>query len=153
MSCDIDDFKGVNDRFGHDAGDAVLQTFVARARACIRESIDWIARTGGEEFVVVLPETPLGGAITVAEKVRISLADHGIQSCSGLINVKVSIGVTALETPEELAGVSMAELLRAADHCLYASKSRGRDRSTCLSLAAALRLARAGAAAGKVVVN
>jgi diguanylate cyclase (GGDEF)-like protein len=153
MSCDIDDFKGVNDRFGHEAGDMVLQAFVARARACIRESVDWIARTGGEEFVVVLPETALGGAITVAEKVRLALADHGIHTCSGLIGAKVSIGVTALETPEELAGVSMAELLRAADHCLYASKSRGRDRSTCLSLASAVRLARAGPSGGKAVVN
>jgi two-component system cell cycle response regulator len=153
MSCDIDEFKAVNDSFGHEAGDAVLQAFVARVRACIREPIDWIARTGGEEFVVVLPETALSGAITVAEKVRIAMADHGIHSCAGLITAKVSIGVTALETPEELASVPMAELLRAADHCLYASKSRGRDRSTCLSLASAIRLARADAPGGRVRVN
>jgi len=150
MSCDIDEFKAVNDCFGHEAGDAVLQAFVARARACIRDSIDWIARTGGEEFVVVLPETALSGAITVAEKVRFAMAGHGIPTCSGLITAKVSIGVTALETPEELASVPMAELLRAADHCLYASKSRGRDRSTCLSLASAVRLIQAGVPGGVI---
>jgi len=99
---------------------------------------------------VVLPETALSGAITVAEKVRFAMAGHGIPTCSGLITAKVSIGVTALETPEELASVPMAELLRAADHCLYASKSRGRDRSTCLSLASAVRLTQAGVPGGVI---
>jgi two-component system, cell cycle response regulator len=153
LSCDIDDFKGVNDCFGHEAGDEVLQSFVARARSCTREPIDWIARAGGEEFIVVLPETRLDGASTVAEKVRIAMADHGIPTCSGPIIAKVSIGVTALETPEELASVPMAELLRAADQCLYASKSRGRDRSTCLSLASAAGLSRTGAPRGRYGIN
>jgi two-component system, cell cycle response regulator len=153
LSCDIDEFKGVNDCFGHEAGDQVLQAFVARALTCTRVPIDWIARAGGEEFIVVLPETPLDGASTVAEKVRIAMAANAIPTCAGPVSAKVSIGVTALETAEELAGVPMAELLRAADHCLYASKSRGRDRSTCLSLTSANGLSRAGALRGRYGIN
>jgi diguanylate cyclase (GGDEF)-like protein len=153
LSCDIDEFKEVNDRFGHEAGDEVLQAFVARALSCTRVPIDWIARAGGEEFIMVLPETGLVGASTVAEKVRIAMASHAVPTSSGMIIAKVSIGVTALETAEELSGVPMREFLRAADHCLYASKSSGRNRSTCLSMTSAAGLTRAGPPAGLYRIN
>jgi diguanylate cyclase (GGDEF)-like protein len=130
LSCDIDQFKRVNDGFGHEAGDEVLQAFVARTSSCIREATDWIARSGGEEFVVVLPETTLSAASCVAKKLRQALAVQPIRTCAGPLIVTVSIGVTALETPHELASISVTELLRAADRCLYVSKNLGRDRAT-----------------------
>lgn len=137
LSCDIDSFKRINDQYGHDAGDLVLQAFVDRASACLRESTDWIARAGGEEFVIVLPETPLGGASRVAEKLRLAMARQTVRTLSGQLNATVSIGVTSLETADEHANISVAELLRAADQCLYVSKNSGRDRTTCVPAARA----------------
>lgn len=131
LSCDIDEFKRVNDTFGHEAGDEVLQAFVVRSLACLRDSIDWIARAGGEEFVIVLPETTLAGASRVAEKLREALSCQPISTSSGPLSVTTSIGVTAVETAQQLATTSVIELLRAADQCLYASKNLGRDRITC----------------------
>jgi diguanylate cyclase (GGDEF)-like protein len=133
LCCDIDLFKCVNDRFGHAAGDDVLREFVLRTQRCLRESVDWIARTGGEEFVVVMPETGIGGAACAAEKLRRAFSGHPVPTCAGRLTVTVSVGATALETPDEIERSSMAEVLRAADRCLYASKQLGRDRVTALS--------------------
>jgi two-component system, cell cycle response regulator len=130
LSCDIDRFKRINDEFGHAAGDEVLSEFATRLRSSIRESIDWVARTGGEEFMVVLPETNLRGAACVAEKVRSALATRPIVTRTGTHAVTVSIGVTALETAVDFETVPLIELLRAADRCLYISKNLGRDRAT-----------------------
>lgn len=133
LSCDIDEFKRVNDGFGHDAGDEVLRAFVERAAGCTRGSIDWIARVGGEEFTIVLPETNLTRATHVAEKVRHALASQPVPTCAGPLTATVSIGVTAVQTTEEIANTSLVDLLRAADRCLYVSKQRGKDRSTSLA--------------------
>jgi diguanylate cyclase (GGDEF)-like protein len=130
LSCDIDKFKQVNDEFGHEVGDEVLEAIAARLTSCIRESTDWIARTGGEEFMIVLPETDLGGASRVAEKVRSCLANQPIATRAGTLPITVSIGATALETMADFARVSVVELLRAADRCLYISKNLGRNRAT-----------------------
>ena len=140
LSCDIDKFKKINDGHGHDVGDEVLQEFVTRTLSCVRESIDWVARVGGEEFVLVLPETHLNGASHVAEKVRSMLSGRPISTAGGPLRVTVSIGVTSVETPTELAGVSVVQLLRAADRCLYASKHLGRDRATAMSAARVVSL-------------
>jgi diguanylate cyclase (GGDEF)-like protein len=137
LSCDIDRFKCVNDRFGHEVGDETLQAFVVRSASCIREATDWIVRSGGEEFVLVLPETTLEGASSVAKKVRQALAAEPITTRAGPLFVTVSIGVTAVETTDELASVSVVELLRAADRCLYVSKNLGRNRVTAASAACA----------------
>jgi two-component system, cell cycle response regulator len=153
LSCDIDEFKRVNDTFGHDAGDEVLRAFVSRSMSCLRGSIDWIARTGGEEFVVVLPETPLHGGVTVADKLRQAFAAPTIPTASGSITVTVSVGVTALESADDLATLSVVELLRAADRCLYVSKRMGRDRSTSIPAARAHTLAAAVAAGGRHGIN
>jgi two-component system, cell cycle response regulator len=130
LSCDIDHFKRINDGFGHDVGDQILQAFVKRARGCIRQSIDWIARSGGEEFVLVLPETTLSGASCVARRLRDALAVQPIATGSGAFSITVSVGVSALETEQEINTGSAAQLLIVADRCLYASKALGRDRST-----------------------
>ena len=131
LSCDLDDFKRINDHFGHEVGDQVLQAFVERVSGCLRMSMDWIARSGGDEFVIVLPETNLGGARRVAEKVCQSIVAPNIPTTSGSLSVTVSVGATCLETLQELTETSVIELLRAADKCLNTSKNLGRDRTTC----------------------
>jgi two-component system cell cycle response regulator len=140
LSCDIDNIARINFRFGRKAGDQVLNAFVARSTGCMRESIDRIARVGGEEFVIVLPETDLDGARVVAEKIRLALANDAIPTSAGPVRATVSIGVTALETPEERAGTLVMELLRAADQCLWISKASGKGRTTCIPFAAAVLL-------------
>jgi two-component system cell cycle response regulator len=130
LSCDIDRFKRVNDQFGHEAGDEVLAEFALRLRNCVREATDWIARMGGEEFMIVLPETNLQAATCVAEKVRSVIASRSFATRSGNHAVTVSIGATALETLADFDTVSLIDLLRTADQCLYTSKNLGRDRAT-----------------------
>jgi two-component system, cell cycle response regulator len=130
IACDLDNFKRINDGFGHEAGDEILQAFATRAGDCIRQGIDWVARSGGEEFIIVLPETTLLGAGHAAQRLREALAAHPISTSSGPLSVTVSMGVTALETAQELSAVSVSELLRAADRYLYTSKHLGRDRAT-----------------------
>jgi diguanylate cyclase (GGDEF)-like protein len=140
LSCDIDNIARINFRFGRKAGDQVLKTFVARSMGCMRESADRIARVAGEEFVIVLPETDLDRAGIVAEKMRLALANDAIATSAGPVRATVSIGVTALETPEERAGTLVVELLRAANQCLWISKASGKGRTTSLPFAAAVLL-------------
>jgi two-component system cell cycle response regulator len=130
LCCDIDGFKAVNDRLGHAAGDHVLQEFVLRSRRCIRETSDWLARSGGDEFSVVMPETTLDGAQRVAGKLRRVFEDPRLLIHGRPVNVTVSIGVVALETRQALSRTTAPDLLRAADLALYASKRSGKDRIT-----------------------
>jgi two-component system, cell cycle response regulator len=130
LSCDIDHFKRINDGFGHDAGDEVLQAFVNRAGLGIRQEIDWIARSGGEEFVVVLPETPLTGGCHVAQRLLAALADPPITTCAGPLVVTMSIGIAALDAQTYLENASATKLLSTADRYLYESKRLGRNRAT-----------------------
>jgi two-component system cell cycle response regulator len=134
LSCDIDHFKQVNDNYGHQAGDEILQEFAKRAASCIRQETDWIARSGGEEFVVVLPETSLGEASRVAERLRGVLGADTIPTSAGPLGITVSIGISALETEQELSEASVLDLLRSADRGLYASKRLGRDRATTMAV-------------------
>lgn len=138
ISCDLDNFKQINDEFGHEAGDEVLQGFATRAVGSIRQEIDWMARSGGEEFVIVLPETGLPGASRAADRLRQALAERPMPTSSGPLAVTVSMGVTALETAQELSSVSVRELLRAADRYLFTSKHLGRDRATVASVGSAI---------------
>jgi two-component system cell cycle response regulator len=129
LSCDIDGFKQINDRFGHEAGNELLQAFVARTEQCLRTSSDWLARVGGDEFMVVLPETRVLGANRVAHKLRRAYMDSPVMTHAGAISFTVSVGVTAVEGSHEIEQVSKIEhLLRAADRGLYASKSLGGNR-------------------------
>ena len=122
---DIDHFKSVNDRFGHQRGDEVLVEFARRVTGSVRD-IDTFARYGGEEFVLILPETNLEGGLAVAEKLR--LATHPAPFCGkgpdGGVRLTVSIGVACF--PEHTT--QPEELLRAADEALYEAKLQGRDR-------------------------
>jgi two-component system, cell cycle response regulator len=126
LVCDLDHFKRINDQFGHKAGDQVLEDFRARCSATIRAA-DWIARTGGEEFVIVLPETDLHGAAAVAESVRQAVCAHPVAAIAGAIPMTVSIGYSGLCGDQDFAMWQGEDLLRAADKQLYVAKSAGRN--------------------------
>jgi two-component system cell cycle response regulator len=137
LSCDIDRFKQINDAYGHEAGDDVLRAFVARAHGCMREGSDWLARVGGDEFMVVLPETDVVGANRVAHKLRKVLSHCAVATHAGPVKLTVSIGITAVEAEPEIREFSKIEdLLRAADRGLYASKQNGGNNATATSIAA-----------------
>ena len=117
---DADYFKRVNDRFGHEVGDAVLRLLADTLRSRLRSS-DAVARLGGEEFIAVLPDTDLAGAMALAESLRAAVEAH-VDAVYG--NITVSIGV-AVETGADVDGAS---LLRSADEALYRAKADGRNR-------------------------
>ena len=135
LSCDIDGFKQINDRFGHEAGNELLREFVSRSENCLRKDIDWLARVGGDEFMIVLPETTVQGANAVAQKLRRAYTERPVITHAGAVSFTASVGVTAVEATHEIESVSKIEyLLRAADRGLYASKKLGGNRVTASSL-------------------
>jgi len=127
---DIDHFKHINDRHGHAAGDAVLIEFVRRVQGALPREYDWCARLGGEEFAVVLPQTDLAGAATVAEKIRRAVAAVPVPTSAGAIEITVSVGVSGLACFADRGAVTADNVLSRADDCLYHSKNGGRDRVT-----------------------
>ena len=129
VMCDIDHFKRVNDSYGHAAGDVVLREFAALLAEKIRVDIDWVARFGGEEFVVVLPETDLAGAVQVAERLRAATALLEVRHEAQTLRVTSSFGVASIGAPWPEGPVA-EQLLTQADQCLYLSKKLGRDRVT-----------------------
>ena len=122
---DIDHFKAVNDTHGHDAGDDVLREFALRIRKSIR-NIDLACRYGGEEFIIVMPETDMAVATTVAERLRRRIASEpfAIQQGTRSLDVTISIGIAALAGPTDNA----AAILKRADMALYRAKRDGRNR-------------------------
>jgi diguanylate cyclase (GGDEF)-like protein len=119
---DLDHFKEVNDVHGHRAGDEVLTEFARRIRGVIRE-VDLAFRQGGEEFVILLPETDIAGSLTAARRINEAVRAGSVHTEQGPIAVTVSIGVAVY--PRH--GASGAETLAAADSALYAAKAAGRD--------------------------
>jgi two-component system cell cycle response regulator len=115
VSYGVDRLQRINDNHGHDVGDEVLRALVGRSATVMRRDIDWIARSGGAEFVFVLPETNLEGASRFAGRLRIALAGRPIATSAGPLEVAVSIGVTALEKAPELEASSATEMLHAVD--------------------------------------
>ena len=121
---DIDHFKSVNDTFGHVSGDTVLREVARRIGGILRKS-DSLARVGGEEFAVILPETALLESLQVAEKIRAAVAAEPIDSGMGLVNATISAGVASIPH-SHLTRAS--QLFRFADDALYRAKNRGRNR-------------------------
>jgi two-component system cell cycle response regulator len=122
---DIDYFKSVNDTHGHDAGDDVLREFATRIRKSIR-GIDLACRFGGEEFVIIMPETDMAVATIVAERLRRRIASEPfpIHQGSGALDVTISIGIATLDAADDTA----ATILKRADQALYRAKRTGRNR-------------------------
>lgn len=119
---DVDHFKQVNDRHGHDSGDAVLRQVAATIRTVARE-VDVAARWGGEEFLVLLPATSLADALAVAERMRAAVHAATIEANGQRLSVTASFGVGALR-----GGESADDCIRRADAALYVAKREGRDR-------------------------
>jgi two-component system, cell cycle response regulator len=126
MLFDIDHFKLVNDQYGHPAGDDVLRELAGRSIRQVR-SVDLVGRLGGEEFVVVMPETSLAGAVVVAERLRLAVADEPfiLQENGAKLSVTVSIGIAVTGGAEE----TQDSLLKRADDALYAAKNGGRNQT------------------------
>ena len=124
MVLDIDFFKSINDSLGHGAGDAVLRDFAGRIGRNIR-GFDLACRYGGEEFVVVMPDTDGRTACMVAERLRRAMATETFDVGTGPpIDLTVSIGVAASQGP----GETSEQLIERADKALYAAKHEGRNR-------------------------
>lgn len=119
---DLDHFKQVNDRFGHDAGDTVLQQMCMTVSAMLREQ-DHFGRTGGEEFLVVLPNTTLEHALVIAERLRQAIATIRFTDALSSLNITCSIGATQYQ-----AGEALNSSLTRADDALYQAKKDGRNR-------------------------
>ncbi|MEN2747904.1 diguanylate cyclase [Sphingomonas sp. T9W2] len=119
---DLDHFKAVNDRFGHDAGDHVLQSFARIARGVVGED-DVVARLGGEEFGILFPDADITRAQHLSERLRATLAASRLTHGDILVELTVSAGIATID-----GGASAATVLRAADRALYVAKAEGRDR-------------------------
>lgn len=121
LMLDIDHFKGLNDHYGHLAGDRALQFICEQIRLQLRE-YDLFARYGGEEFVIVLADIPAREAVSVAERIQQQLATHVLHYRQAPIRLQVSIGIAEHE-PEQ----SLNVLLQRADQALYQAKAAGKN--------------------------
>ncbi len=137
--CDIDFFKSVNDSLGHAGGDEVLKQFGARLQASLRRGVDWVARLGGEEFAIVLPETGYDQALDVARKLRAAVATTHFDYNNRKIEVTASFGLCGLDRVPSSEKKIQDQLLKVADAALYRSKNTGRNRVTATMLPAAAR--------------
>jgi diguanylate cyclase (GGDEF)-like protein len=127
LSCllvDIDHFKRINDKHGHAAGDAVLIQVAALLRGSIRR-LDAAGRLGGEEFLVLLPGTPLDQALATGDRIRKNVESEVFLPGDKDLRVTVSVGISNTQ----ISGLSKSELLPAADAALYKAKRSGRNRS------------------------
>ena len=123
LMLDADHFKSVNDRYGHHIGDEVLKALARNGRRQLRE-VDLFARLGGEEFAMLLPQTDLNAARTVAERVRQNIAAQPVAAEENTVYFTISIGLAQLEA----STTSLDDLLRQADDALYQAKENGRNR-------------------------
>jgi diguanylate cyclase (GGDEF)-like protein len=122
VAADLDNFKEINDRFGHDVGDLVLRAFAAAIRTNVRD-VDLPARYGGEEFTVLLPATDAEGGRQLAERLRAAVENLSLDSGgAGIVPVRSSFGVASYP-----AEPSAAALMRAADRALYRAKAAGKN--------------------------
>jgi len=119
---DIDYFKQINDTYGHPTGDVVLKTLVQKIRRSIRES-DILFRWGGEEFLIILPESDVNIASNIAEKIRKTVEDLEITFSGKTISVTISMGVGTMSEVD-----TSDDLIMRSDKALYAAKEKGRNR-------------------------
>jgi two-component system, cell cycle response regulator len=128
--CDIDDFKKINDTSGHAGGDDILRQFGVRLQKVLRGKVDWVARIGGEEFAIVLPEVGYESAREVARKLRALVAHTPFDAQGTLLRVTASFGVCGFDLVPADDVKTAERMLKAADAALYRSKHDGRNRVT-----------------------
>ena len=125
LMADIDHFKKINDKYGHDCGDAVLMMVSESFKNMTRKQ-DKIARWGGEEFLMILPETDSEGAARLAEKLRQNLENSVLEHNSAKLNITMSFGVS-----QYIPNVDIDRSIKAADEALFLAKKAGRNRVIC----------------------
>jgi two-component system cell cycle response regulator len=127
IMCDIDRFKNVNDSRGHVTGDSVLKLVVDSIQGALRKDIDWAVRYGGEEFLIVLPETDREGAWVVAERLRQMMAEKPIKTEDHEVAVTASFGLASFDPGTDVPPSAEA-LIKEADQHLYQAKREGRNK-------------------------
>jgi diguanylate cyclase (GGDEF)-like protein len=122
LMVDLDRFKLINDNYGHPTGDEVLQKFVEVSKECLRRE-DLLGRYGGEEFMILLPDTSPIAARVVAERIRVAVSVTRLAAGARNVRFTVSVGIASVSD-----GISLDQLLKNADGAVYLAKSRGRNR-------------------------
>jgi len=136
--CDIDLFKSINDTRGHACGDQILRQFGARLQHSLRRGVDWVARIGGEEFAIVLPETGYQQGLDVARKLRAAIAQPPFKTEGKSVDVTASFGLCGLDRVSAGERRLAERVLKIADAALYRSKNAGRNCVTGTMLNAAI---------------
>lgn len=126
---DIDDFKSINDSYGHSFGDVVLQKLAEELGRAVRGT-DFVARLGGDEFVVLLPETDLAGAVELGNRIRSQIKANPVETAKGAVPLTVSIGISSNPLENLEAG---SPINSKADQALYLAKRAGKDRVEALT--------------------
>jgi diguanylate cyclase len=126
IMCDLDAFKAINDTHGHHAGDELLRAFAELLRNMTRDAIDTVVRYGGEEFLIILPETPLDGAVELAERVRKAFAQLQVECDGAMLSTTASFGVVGADFALDQAIMPQA-LIAEADQLMYEAKHGGRN--------------------------
>ena len=126
--CDIDRFKAINDTYGHTAGDQALRTVAETLKNALRRA-DIPGRYGGDEFMVILPETPLAGAKSLAEKIRVAVHEQTLElPGNNRVRLSLSLGVASCCSPHD----NIDTFVTLADTALYSAKQSGRNRVSVL---------------------
>jgi two-component system cell cycle response regulator len=122
MMLDLDHFKKINDNYGHQIGDQILQEFASRCKRSVRE-VDLVGRYGGEEVIIIMPETELQAALPVAERLRTALCEKPVTVSGQELHVTVSIGLAQKDENT----LQLETLIARADQAMYIAKHKGRN--------------------------
>jgi two-component system, cell cycle response regulator len=140
IMCDIDFFKKINDSLGHPGGDQILRQFASRLQQFLRQGVDWVARLGGEEFAVVLPEMGYQAALDSARRLRKGVGETAFTVDDRQVRVTASFGLCGIDLVTRDDEDRLADrILKVADATLYRSKEDGRNRVTATNLKVAAR--------------
>jgi two-component system cell cycle response regulator len=128
--CDIDHFRKLNEKLGHPGGDQILRQFDSRLQQALRRGVDWVARIGGEEFAIILPETPYDEALGVGRKPRAANSEAAFKVERHHVRVTASFRLCGMNRVAAGERRLAKRMLTIADAALYRSKSDGRNRVT-----------------------
>jgi diguanylate cyclase (GGDEF)-like protein len=131
--CDIDYFKKVNDNYGHAVGDECLKLIAMRLESSLGRATDFVARFGGEEFAVLLPEVDAKGAVTMSEKIRAQIDALAIEHAFSPVSDRITLSLGAA-TIVPTKSDNALDLIKAADGMLYDAKEAGRNQCKCTAL-------------------